>query len=176
MQVKEYVQALVDDGKLRVEKIGSGNWYWCFGSEERKEKEQVLAVLRTERDKLDKSTSELEEKIEMAKASREEDGEVGERDELMARLKNLEEEVGGLKKEEEAFKSAGVGGVERMRDDIARWKVEAEVWTDDLGTLEEYLEKITGGDRESVTGFKRQVYDAVPGEWTEEDGLRELGV
>jgi hypothetical protein len=145
MQVKEYVQALVDDGKLRVEKIGSGNWYWCFGSEEGKEK-----------------------------ASREEDGEVGERDELMARLKNLEEEVGGLKKEEEAFKSAGVGGVERMRGDIARWKVEAEVWTDDLGTLEEYLEKITGGDRESVTGFKRQVYDAVPGEWTEEDGLREL--
>ncbi len=39
MQVKDYLTALVDDNKVRVEKIGSGNWYWCFRGDEKKLKE-----------------------------------------------------------------------------------------------------------------------------------------
>ncbi|KAH9221616.1 meiotic nuclear division protein 1, partial [Leptodontidium sp. 2 PMI_412] len=30
MQVKEYLQSMQDENLIRVEKIGSGNWYWCF--------------------------------------------------------------------------------------------------------------------------------------------------
>ncbi|EER42559.1 conserved hypothetical protein [Histoplasma capsulatum H143] len=40
LQVKDYIQALADDGKLHVEKIGSGNWYWAWAGEEQKEREK----------------------------------------------------------------------------------------------------------------------------------------
>jgi hypothetical protein len=30
LQVKEYVQATLDENELIVEKIGAGNWYWGF--------------------------------------------------------------------------------------------------------------------------------------------------
>ena len=48
MQVKEYLQALSDDGKIHVEKIGSGNWYWSFASEETALRISELAKLKTE--------------------------------------------------------------------------------------------------------------------------------
>lgn len=33
MVVKDYLQALSGEGLIRVEKIGSGNWYWSFLSD-----------------------------------------------------------------------------------------------------------------------------------------------
>jgi len=42
MQVKDYLTALVDENKIRVEKIGSGNWYWCFRGDEKRQKEVEL--------------------------------------------------------------------------------------------------------------------------------------
>lgn len=46
MQVKDYLTALVDDNKIRVEKIGSGNWYWCFRGDEKRQKEGELEKWR----------------------------------------------------------------------------------------------------------------------------------
>jgi hypothetical protein len=172
MQVKEYVQALVDDGKLRVEKIGSGNWYWCFGSEETKAKEKVLEDLRKENGKIEKGLGELESKINETKGAMER-YEDGENDILLVRLGVLETEVGTLKKEQLAYEEKGVRGLEGMKGDVRDWKGEAEMWTDDLGILEGYLFKLTG-DKEVVQQVVRGVYEAVEGEWEEEGWLREL--
>lgn len=59
MQVKDQVQALCDEGLVRVEKIGSGNWYWAFGSDERRGREEMLASLRAEESKLEESVVRL---------------------------------------------------------------------------------------------------------------------
>jgi hypothetical protein len=40
IQVKEYIQTLIEENKLRVDKIGSGNWYWSFGSDEKYDRER----------------------------------------------------------------------------------------------------------------------------------------
>ena len=73
MQVKDYLQALSDDSKIRVEKIGSGNWYWSFPSDEKKAKEVALEKAQEEHDKASATVSDLQAKVDEAGAAREED-------------------------------------------------------------------------------------------------------
>ena len=121
MQVKEYVQALIDDNKLRVEKIGSGNWYWCFGSEEKREKEKVKVQLDKEIGRMQKVTSDLEKELggireEIAAAGAGAAEEEAERKTLMTVKDELNIEVQRLKKSEEELLAAGAGGLERKKD------------------------------------------------------------
>ena len=76
MQVKDYLQSLSDDGKIRVEKIGSGNWYWSFPSDEKKAKEMALEKAQEEHCKADNMATELETKVAEAGAARGEDEEM----------------------------------------------------------------------------------------------------
>ena len=48
MAVKDLVKELTDENKVRVEKIGSGNWYWCWAGEEAKERKNQIAMLEYE--------------------------------------------------------------------------------------------------------------------------------
>lgn len=177
MQVKEHLQALIDEGALRVEKIGSGNWYWSFGSEGRKEREVVRERLEKEREKVMKGVGEVQEKVdEERKAMRDEEGEGGdgdgeERVELISRRDELEKEVGRLKVEEESFRSAGCAGLEKMREEIVEWKSVAGLWTDNIYVLEGYLAKLAGGDREIMDAVRRECYGD---EYVEGEGLREI--
>ena len=45
MLVKDVMKELTDENKVRVEKIGSGNWYWCWAGEEAREKKNIVAQL-----------------------------------------------------------------------------------------------------------------------------------
>lgn len=73
MQVKDYLQALSDDNKIRVEKIGSGNWYWSFPADEKKAKNATLKKAQEEYDKVRATVSDLQAKVEGAEAARAED-------------------------------------------------------------------------------------------------------
>lgn len=73
MQVKDYLQALSDDNKIRVEKIGSGNWYWSFPSEETKARESLFEKAQEDCDKATVIVRELQVKVEEAGAAREDD-------------------------------------------------------------------------------------------------------
>lgn len=73
MQVKDYLQALSDDNKIRVEKIGSGNWYWSFPSDEKKAKESALEKAQDEYNKATVIVEDLQAKVDEAGAAREED-------------------------------------------------------------------------------------------------------
>jgi hypothetical protein len=49
------------------------------------------------------------------------------------------------------------------------------MWTEDLYVLEGFmLDRMLGGDREGLEAVKKMIYEGVPGERTEEGGLREL--
>jgi ketosteroid isomerase-like protein len=73
MQVKDYLQALSDDNKIRVEKIGSGNWYWSFPADEKKAKETALKKAQEEFDKANAEVNELQARVDDAGAARAED-------------------------------------------------------------------------------------------------------
>ena len=168
MAVKDYLQALTDEGRIRVEKIGSGNWYWSFASEEKKSRENTLAKLRDEKMKVDASLRELEGKVKEASALR---GEDPEREGLVGRRLVLEHEVDVLRKELEGYKDADPGEVERRRKEIKVLRGEAERWTDNIGILEGQMLDMMGGDREKLDGIQREVYG---NEYVEGEGLREL--
>lgn len=74
MQVKDYLQALQDDNKIRVEKIGSGNWYWSFPSDEKKAREAAMERAQEDLNKADAAVKELQLKVDEAGAARGEDG------------------------------------------------------------------------------------------------------
>lgn len=73
MHVKDYLQALADDNKIRVEKIGSGNWYWSFPSDEKKAKDTALEKAQAEYNKINATVAELQSKVDEAGAARAED-------------------------------------------------------------------------------------------------------
>jgi hypothetical protein len=73
MQVKDYLQALSDDNKIRVEKIGSGNWYWSFPADEKKAKDAALEKAQEEYNKANATVTELQAKVDDAGAARAED-------------------------------------------------------------------------------------------------------
>jgi hypothetical protein len=176
MQVKEYVQALIDDSKLRVEKIGSGNWYWCFGSEEKREKEKVKVQLDKEIGRMQKVTSDIEKELggirkEIAAAGAGAAEEEAERKTLMTVKDELNIEVQRLKKSEDELLAAGAGGLERKKEEIELWKQDAYIWTDNISILEQYLNRLAGGDRNIVEAVLK---DCCGDEYVEGEGLREL--
>ena len=168
MQVKEYIQALSDEGQLRVEKIGSGNWYWSFLSEEKRARDGVLSTLTNEKEKVMKSVDELRKSVESAGKGRE--GEDGERTELLILHEARKAEVDGLKVELEGYKDGDPEEVVRKRREVELLKVKTAQWTDNIYCLEEYLKEIAGGDGELLESVRKMYYGD---EYVEGEGLRE---
>ena len=168
MQVKEYLQALSDDGKIRVEKIGSGNWYWSFVSEEKQNKENALAKLQEEKMKLDTKISEMKGEILRRKES---NGEEGEKTQLAEALEGVKVEVEALKVELAGYRDNDPTEVLKKREETNALKAQAEMWTDNIYVLEGRLTEMAGGDRELLEAIQRECYGR---EYVEGEGLREL--
>lgn len=45
MAVKDFIKELTDENRIHVEKIGSGNWYWCWENEDGKQKMEAADQL-----------------------------------------------------------------------------------------------------------------------------------
>ncbi|KAJ5095901.1 hypothetical protein NUU61_005257 [Penicillium alfredii] len=174
IQVKEYIQALTDENKLRVEKIGSGNWYWSFSSDEKLERERQLARVRTEVEKTRKSCANAEAALTAETGRRLEetdyDGLEQEREALVATKAELETEVARLRNAAQPD-SVSSKGVTQVQDELAGFREDALQWTDNIYVLEEYLRKLAGGDREIVEAVQRECY----GDEYVDGGLREVG-
>lgn len=169
MQVKEYLQALTDEGKIRVEKIGTGNWYWSFLSEERRARVNTLEKLKEEKEKLDCTIVELKARINEATNRREEDG--NGREELVMMHARLTEEVLLLNEELNGYKDRDPGEVVRKKGETEQYKEKAYRWTENLELLEDWLSKVAGGDKERIEEIKRMFYGD---QYVEGEGLKEL--
>ena len=182
--MKEYIQSLSDEGKIQVDKIGNGNWYWCFISEEKRQCENQIAGLEQETSKVRKSCGEAELALTTEKERRErEEGEgqvinetleKEEREGLLKRKSEMEREIQLLQAEERDLldsSSSGPQGVSRKKEDMQIWKQEAMMWTDNIYILEEYIKKLAMGDGDIVEAMQRECYGK---EYVEGEGLREL--
>lgn len=169
MQVKEYLQALADEGKVRVEKIGSGNWYWSFLSEEKRARVNELEKLKDEKEKLDGTIVELRARVNEANNRREEDG--NGREELVTMHARLTGEVLLLNEELNGYKDSDPDEVVRKRREIEQNKEKAYRWTENLELLEGWLMKVVGRDTERMEEIKRMFYGD---QYVEGEGLKEL--
>ncbi|KAJ5163236.1 Meiotic nuclear division protein 1 [Penicillium coprophilum] len=177
IQVKEYIQALTDEGKLRVEKIGSGNWYWSFGSDEKHERERQLARVTMEVEKARKSYTDAEAALAAETMRREEEADdEDERESLMTKKAQLQVAIDRVRTTEAQLSgppnSPSSKGVKQVQEELAGFQHQALQWTDNIYTLEEYLRKLTGGDRQIIESVLRECYGD---EYVDGEGLGELG-
>lgn len=184
MQVKEYIQNLTDENLIRVEKIGSGNWYWCFGSDEKKAREIRLGQLQKEVEKAQASYDEVGSCLAEQLAKREAEangsgGEAGgdgnERERLLNERGELENVVQGLQAQWKAVTvSTGDGegkSVQEKKAELEMLRQTVQEWTDNIYILEEYLGRLAGGDREIIAAVQQECYGE---EYVEGEGLREI--
>lgn len=175
MQVKDYLQSLQDEYLIRVEKIGSGNWYWCFSSDAKKTKENVLNMLKTEETKLQASITALEGQLEEELAKREDDEEMLEgtgmdRKALLETHETLLKELAGIDKELACYTDNDPAEVLRKVDETKSLKSSAMIWTDNIESLESYLAGMSG-DRTMVADMMKR---ACGDEYVEGEGLKDL--
>jgi hypothetical protein len=168
MQVKDYLQALSDEGQIRIEKIGSGNWYWSFVSEEKKNRDRVLEGLREERAKIEAGKMETMARLNELEVG---DEEIREKGVAKDRLEAIQREVEVLQKELDGYKDGDPVEVERRKEEVGKLKCAAERWTDNIYSLEGHLKNVLGGDREVVENMQRMYYGD---EYVQGEGLREL--
>ena len=174
IQVKEYVQALVDEGNLRVEKIGSGNWYWSFESDEKRERERQLARVQKEVEQARRSCSDAEAAVAAETMQRQNETDAGhevERETLRRRKADLETQLHRLRATCTVGDSPSRKGDQQLQKELAEFRQQALQWTDNCYVLEQYLRKLAGGDREIVAAVLRECYGD---EYVDGEGLREL--
>lgn len=175
MVVKDYLQALSDEGLIKVEKIGSGNWYWAFVSDAKQSKEKVLHDLQAEEAKLKASIADIKKHIIEETAQRNEDDEMLEdngmdRQALLEAHERLLKETASLDKELTAYSGNDPTEVLRKENEIQSLKNDAEQFTDNLEGIRSYILDLTN-DREQVALVMQSTCgdEYIPGE-----GLREL--
>ncbi|TLD39202.1 meiotic nuclear division protein 1 [Venturia nashicola] len=178
MQVKEYIQAITDENLIRVEKIGSGNWYWSFLSDEKIRKEQALEKALADKEKAAVTVTELQLKVDEAGAEREDDEDDmlmeggGDRKTMTLKHAELEKDLAKLRVELAAYKDNDPMEVENQRKAIVKDKLEVERYTEQIQAMEGWFKKQVGGDKEQMKVMKKEWYGDEYDE--EEAALREL--
>jgi hypothetical protein len=175
MQVKDYLQALQDENQIRVEKIGSGNWYWSFKSDVKKIKEAILNSLKLDESKLVASLGDTQKQIEEETAKREEDdgmleGGGVDRKGLGEAQEQLLKEMDVLDKELSVYSENSPAEVLRKVEEMQRLKDSAIKWTDNIESLEAFVVRLTG-DRAQAAIFMQA---ACGDEYVAGEGLKEL--
>ncbi|KAK3114727.1 hypothetical protein LTR53_006681 [Teratosphaeriaceae sp. CCFEE 6253] len=175
MQLKDYLQTLQDENKINVEKIGSGNWYWSFVSQDKKTRQKVLDDVHSAHAKAAAVNDDLKAKLAEGEALRaDEEGMLDDagqsRDEVVARKNELEAETGSLQKELAAYSDNDPTELERKKQELDAFKKEASVCTDDIYIMEGWL-----ADHELREYLVQRIQPEIYGDELDEDGvLKEL--
>jgi hypothetical protein len=175
MQVKDYLQALQDENQIRVEKIGSGNWYWSFRSEARKTKENTIHTLKAEESKLIASLSDTKNQIQEEIAKRDEEDKMLEggrmdRKALLQAHSVLLKETEGLDQALAIYSENDPAEVIRKAGEVQRLKDKTIRWTDNIECLEAFFVNLTSDRAQAVSIMQR----ACGEEYVAGEGLKEL--
>jgi hypothetical protein len=162
MQVKEYLQALADENLIKVEKIGSGNWYWSFRSDAKKIREATIYSLKAEEDRMIAAIADSERQIEEEMEKRHMDDEMVDnggmdRKALMEAHEALMKEKECLDNELALYSDNNPTDVLKKMEESAKLKRSAMRWTDNLESLESYLMKSLSVDRGQVYQLMKYV-------------------
>jgi predicted nucleic acid-binding Zn-ribbon protein len=181
MQVKDFLKELTDDNKIRIEKIGSGNWYWGFASDDRRQKENVLDNLRIEKERLMNAIGEIETSIAQETVKRQDDVddvlEEVDADAAKGCLTSvhdcLTKQLLGLEKELTEYKDNDPTEIEKTREGIKLLREGIEKWTDNIMSLEGYIFEKLARNRGDLAIFQQEFYGV---EYEEGEGLREASL
>jgi len=178
MNVKPFLDRLQGENMVRVEKIGSGNWYWNFASDEKVKREDALRKARSEQEKLETAVQDLESKVAEATAARAEDEdemlmEAGQdRDSMLNLHADLSKELDAARTELAGYSNNDPVEIERRKAKLVEDRVLLEALTDAIYSMESWFKQRIGGDRAQMAGMKQRWYGT---EYDEEaGGLRDI--
>lgn len=157
MQVKDYLQALQDENKIRVEKIGSGNWYWAFAGEDTRNKQQMVDKATEERDRVQTAVEDVQSRLEEAVTAREESGE-GTRQIALEQHRSLVKQIETLKAELAGHAENDPVEAERRHCALMDLMEKTESYTDQISELERFLLDELQMDKETLGYLKLELY------------------
>lgn len=135
LAVKDVLQGLVDDDLVRLEKIGTSNYYWSFPSQKQVNRSNVLEKLCAERESMGKKVEELKARLEAEQKTRAD----GERRELILRYEDLKKERDELLSALEKYKGCDPVIHQEKLVQASELKTEVNKITDDLFTVQSYV-------------------------------------
>ncbi|PVU99668.1 hypothetical protein BB560_005471, partial [Smittium megazygosporum] len=133
--IKDTLQALVDDGKAHLEKVGTSNYYWAFPSEAVVKRKRKLEELQSQHSDLTKQKNTLEAQINESLKGKEESDE---RKELEAQLFELEETNKKQSESLERFRECDPEVLRALKEKSTIAKTAANRWTDNIFILQSW--------------------------------------
>ena len=173
MQVKDYIQSCLDENELRVEKIGSGNWYWSFVDEEARRVQGECDGARVEYGRVEEIVGELRGRVKEAERVREREEETeGERVGLVEKWEVVKGEVRELKRELARYGESDPVEMKRLEEKLVLIKEEVERVSEQIGAMVFWIKGRVIMDRSAFVEVERAWYGE---EFDEDTGtLREV--
>ncbi|EAY18678.1 Mnd1 family protein [Trichomonas vaginalis G3] len=138
MSVKEVLQELCDNDLVSFEKIGSGNFYWCFPSEafnKRKVRENKLNASISE---VEQEIQQLQKEIQELEPGREP---CEERTKLDSEISTFSQQLSEIQKECSKYEQFDPAQIKKTQEQIQLAKDAANRWTDNIFVLKSWATK-----------------------------------
>jgi hypothetical protein len=136
--VKDVLQELCDNDLVSSDRIGSGNFYWCFPSEALSRRQVQISKLEEEIADYKRSTKELRAEIKQAEVGREESAE---RDALNDEIAALEAKLNQSKEAIAKYDRMNPVALKQMQIQSVTAMEAANRWTENVMTLRSWANR-----------------------------------
>ncbi|CAL7935068.1 unnamed protein product [Xylocopa violacea] len=136
--VKDVVQALVDDGLLRAEKIGTTIFYWTFPGENITALEQRISEATKKIVEAEFKLQKLKEACEKEKIGKED---TEERGLLLRELEELKAKEDQLRNQIAKFGDADPEAIAKLAAKAQEYKDVANIWTDNIFAIQSWCKR-----------------------------------
>ena len=160
--VPEILKTLTDDDLVKLDKIGTTNWYWSFPSEHATKLEQKKIQCDAELKELEKQMKKIDEDIENEKTrNKENDAESSVQDRKNAEmaLQAAKDENAKLLKELAKLQESNPELQEQVAKGVDAMRTAADRWTDNLFLVKSWVDKKMGDKEQTKAFFKQQGVD-----------------
>ncbi|XP_020296187.1 meiotic nuclear division protein 1 homolog isoform X2 [Pseudomyrmex gracilis] len=139
--VKDVLEALVDDGLVKSEKIGTSTYYWRFPGDNITATEARISDTNKKLVEAEFKLQKIKEKIEREK---EQKNDTEERRNLMKEIEKLRKEEQEIKQQIVKFSDVDEGAIAEMSKTARRYKDAANTWTDNIFSLQTWCKNKFG--------------------------------
>lgn len=138
MSVKDILQELVDNDLVSFDKIGSGNFYWCFPSEAYNRRQVAREKLAASISSMEEEIAQLEAQITELEPGREDSEERTQLDSEISEIQKQLDEVSLISQNYEALNPEAIRTAQRQADIAFN---AANRWTDNIFTIKSWCIK-----------------------------------
>lgn len=138
MSVKDVLQELVDNDMVSFDKIGSGNFYWCFPSDAYNKRQVAIDTLSASISSMESEIASLEAQIAELEPGREDSEERTRLDSEVSEIQKQLDEVQLISQSYEALNPESIRKAQRHAEIALE---AANRWTDNIFTIKSWCVK-----------------------------------